>query len=174
MSDTKTSVATKLVLTEFFNKTGVDYSFNGNKNIFTFVTSVNAVINNVIHKIVVRDDSFTIYAQIPVRADINDDDMMERLSDFICRVNNRSIDDNTIFELDYDDGEIRTKHFIECENSAPSEKIIEKGIFEVLLFLEKNLDALAEVIFKGACADSAIMTADNKMLDIVLNHLSKK
>ncbi len=149
---------------------GVLFSYDEEKNVIHYTSSVDCAINKVINTIIIRESGCSFYTIIPVRVDINNPEMTEKITDFICRSNFKH--NNSVFDIDFSDGELSCKYFLEYEDSMPSEKAIEEAIFCNRLLAEQSIDAIAEIIFKNISVDDAMKKCEEKLFKIFDNALN--
>lgn len=129
------------------------FEFDEEKGIFRFDLSIKSKIKNLSYVIVVNEDDFSIYATSPVGADSDDDDMMAEMAEFITRVNYGMKNGN--FEMDYRDGEIRYKVFVDCEESLPDDVVIKNGIFVISSVFRRYANGITGIIFGGLSGQEA-------------------
>lgn len=114
-----------------------DYNFEfDDSGLFVLNFRFSERVRNVLSVIDVKEDNFIVYAFFPFTVDITDKDQMQRVSEFIERVNYGLINGN--FEINYDDGEIRYKCFVNCKNSELSEAVIEESVILPVLMISKK------------------------------------
>ena len=74
-------------------ETKVTYSFNeiegGSRGVFLAVIALNSRLQKTKYIIDVKNDSYIVYAVLPITADASDKRKMLNLADFICRLNHR-------------------------------------------------------------------------------------
>ena len=115
-------------------------------------------INRLRYLIIVNGDSFNVYATSPVGADCNDKKMMETMAEYIARANNKL--NNGGFQLDYRNGEIRFKAFVDCEDCEPSIAVIRNSIHYPAAVFESYSYGIAGIIFQDLTAEEAIRISE--------------
>ena len=135
-------------------ETKVTYSFNeiegGSRGVFLAVIALNGRLQKTKYIIDVKNDSYIVYAVLPINADASDKRKMLNLADFICRLNHRLAAGN--FELDMDDGQVRFKYYVNCSDSVPTRGILTESLVLPKVMLEHYGDGLLNVIISGADA----------------------
>lgn len=160
MREHKYSVKICNLIKEFLSTDDWHYSFDDRSGTFQFGLNLTSKIKNIKYLVDVDEDSYIVYAYCPIGADIDDVDMMHRMSDFICRVNYGLKNGN--FELDMRDGEIRYKCYIDCENAIPSVEMIRPSIYCPAVMFERYGTGIVEVIFNNSTAQDAIVKSEIK------------
>lgn len=135
-------------------ETKVTYSFNeiegGSRGVFLAAIALNGRLQKTKYIIDVKNDSYIVYAVLPINADASDKRKMLNLADFICRLNHRLAAGN--FELDMDDGQVRFKYYVNCSDSVPTRGILTESLVLPKVMLEHYSDGLLNVIINGADA----------------------
>lgn len=155
---------------EFLEKDDWHFSFDSDKGIFKFGVSVRNRLKNVRCRILVHDDCYTVYAISPIGPDEDNKEMMNNMSEFICRANFGLRNGN--FEMDFMDGEIRYKTFVNCGNDAtPASEIIEKSIYTPVAMFDKYGSGITDIIFQDVGAAKAVAkcegTSDEELQELI-------
>lgn len=87
----------------------------------------DSMIRCVDLRINVNKDSYTVRALSSVSADPKDAKSMARLAEYLTRVNYRLRNGN--FEMDYRDGELAFKCYVDCHGGVPVEEAIDDSVF---------------------------------------------
>ncbi|MBQ7221625.1 MAG: hypothetical protein IJS28_11665 [Synergistaceae bacterium] len=136
------------------------FDFDDDRGIFRFGVNIDGKMKHVNYFVPVRDDSYTVYAISPVSADSDDPQVMNAITEFICRANYGLRNGN--FEIDMRDGEIRYKVFVDCDGgSIPTRDVIRGSIIIPAMMFERYSPGLLDVIFKGSNAAEAIEQCEN-------------
>lgn len=151
------------ILDQFLKKDEWKYVFNDGKGIFRFGLNLHGRIKNISYYIDVKEDEYIVYAISPIGIDKTDIPSMTRMAEFICRANFGLKNGN--FELDFRDGELRYKVFVDCSGIVPSEEIIKSSIYSPALMFERYGDGIANVIFSCTAAETAINKCENLQED---------
>lgn len=139
----------------FLAKDDWKFEFQEEKGIFRFGLNLKGKIRNVQYIVDVHETDFNVYGLIPISAEYRDKHMMQQLAEFLHRVNYGLRNGN--FELDFRDGEIRYKTYIECEGqNAPTFEMVRSGIYCTAAMFERYGEGIAKIIFADMDAETAI------------------
>ena len=132
------------------------FDFDEERGIFRFYLSISGKLKQLRYFITVKNDSYVVYANSPIGADANDENVMREMADFICRANYGLRNGN--FEFDMRDGEIRYKVFVNCEGDELnlSDLIIKESLLLPSIMFERYAPGILDVIFREAKAEDAI------------------
>lgn len=147
-----TEIATKIH--DFLRKDDWNFRFDEERGVFKFGLHLRSKMKELNYLIRVKRDSFIVYGIFAIGADANDSNMMERMAEFICRCNYGLVNGN--FELDFRDGEIRFKSFVDCDGVLPSENVIQNAIHCTAIMAERYSDGMLDIIFTSCSAKSAV------------------
>lgn len=111
-------------------------------------------MKNIRYLVDVDDDSVIVYGIAPVGADSDDKQMMTEMAEYICRANYRL--QNGAFELDFRDGEIRFKSYVDCEGCVPGKDVIRNSVHCTAMMFERYSPGMIDIIFVGSNAKEAI------------------
>jgi len=114
------------IIKQFLVNDGWRFSFDENNGVFSFGLKVESKIKIIRYYITVYKNEIVVYGICPIGPDHTNANMMAQMAEFLCRANYGL--KNGCFELDFSDGEIRFKSFIDCENVIPSIEIIRNSI----------------------------------------------
>lgn len=142
------------VIREFLEEEEWSYSFDEEKEYFDFILRTSNKIKQIHFIINVHPDEYVAYGIIPVGADSDDAEMMTAMAEFICRANYGL--KNGCFEMDFRDGEIRYKTYVDCEQSLPSKQIVENSIHCIAAMYKRYIPGIADIIFAGSSAKEAV------------------
>ena len=133
-------------------------------------------ISHVHYIISVHSNEYSVFAVCPIAADSKDSAVLGAMSEFITRVNYVLKSGN--FELDYSDGEIRYKCYVNCEGQIPSDGIIRHSIGIPGAMMERYSSGIIAVLFKGMSAKEAVEMCESaqgkgllSMLDSLLERV---
>lgn len=131
-------------LSEMFREMGISYEFKeGSKTgLFIFRMKLNCKLQNARLMVIVREDDFSVLAQIPLSADENS---RLAVAEYLTRANFNIRNGN--FELDMNTGEIRYKTYVHVGEGAMNLKAARLAILLPLMMLDRFGDELLEVIF---------------------------
>jgi len=148
------------------------YLFNEEKGTFQLDLHCPGRIKNLRFQIVVNNNDYNVYGISPISADEKDAEQMRRMAEFICRANYGLQDGN--FELDFRDGEIRYKTYVNCEGTMPSEDVIRSSIFCVLAMFSRYGAGILKVMFADTSAEEAVDECEKEnLLKRLRSHLHR-
>lgn len=111
----------------FLDKKHLHYTASEIMGLIQLDLPTGSMIRRVDLRINVKNDSYTVRALSSVSADPKDAKSMARLAEFLTRVNYRLRNGN--FEMDYRDGELAFKCYVDCHGGVPVEEAIYDSIF---------------------------------------------
>lgn len=129
------------------------YFLNEEHGIFEFVKKIKGKIQWIRYLISVEEGKVSVYGLCPVAPDYKDEKMMAEMAEFVCRANYGL--QNACFELDFRDGEIRCKSFIDCEGGLPPIQSIKNSIYCIASMYKHYAEGIIDVLFKGGSAKEA-------------------
>ena len=130
------------------------FSFEEERGLFRFNLSIKGRMKSISYIVDVKEDEYIVYAISPISGDQDDPDMMAQLAEFITRANYGL--KNGGFEMDYRDGEIRYRSYVDCDGQLPCEQVIKDSIYVVAATFSRYSDGILDVIFGGIPAKDAI------------------
>lgn len=130
------------------------FSFDENTGVFDFGLRVKSKIQKINYIVDVHEDEIVVYGMCPIGADHTDANMMAQMAEFLCRANYGL--KNGCFELDFRDGEIRYKSFIDCEDMMPSTEVIKNSIHCTAAMFKRYAPGIVDIIFASCTAREAI------------------
>ena len=132
----------------------IHFSFDDEKGLFSFGVALSGKLRNVRFAINVRDDDYIVYATSPVRPDHKDDEMMAAMAELVCRMNFGIVNGN--FELDFTDGELRYKSFVDCDGGlVPTREIVKNSIIITASMLDRYSPCILAILFEDASVKDA-------------------
>ena len=144
------------LLTNFFEKEDWKYTFNEEKSVFTTVIDMNGAIGKLHIYIRVRETFYTVYTIFNSYAEENN---IAYVAEYLHRANYGLINGN--FELDYEDGEIRYKTFVDFEDATISEEIVRDSILLPVFMFDKYGKNLLKILTGGDNPKQLIDEIDN-------------
>ena len=130
------------------------FSFHENTGVFDFGLMVKCKLQKINYIVDVRENAIVVYGLCPISADHTDSNMMAQMAEFLCRANYGL--QNGCFELDFRDGEIRYKSFIDCDDMVPSFEVIQNSIYCTAGMFQRYAPGIVDIIFSGCTAKAAI------------------
>ena len=117
------------------------YTFNEEAGMFRFGMQYDGKLQKVDFLIRIRDEFFVVYAYPPLTAK----DCLPEMAEFIARANYGL--QNGCFELDFEDGEIRFRTFVDCDGQLPAESVIRNSVYTAVTMMRRYGDGIAAVLF---------------------------
>lgn len=149
------------VIKRFLAENDWYYSFNEDTGIFRFGLRIRGKIQNISYVINVHDDEFVTYGVCPIGADREDPEMMAQMAEFICRANYGL--QNGCFEMDWRDGEIRFRSYVDCENLLPSTTVIKNSVHCTAAMIKRYAPGIVDIIFGGVKAKDAVTRCEKEI-----------
>lgn len=161
------------IIKEFLTEEDWKFFFDPEKGAFHFGLKIDGKMKDIKYLIHVRETEFTAYAFSPVYADDEDADCMARMSEFITRANYGLRNGN--WEMDYDDGEIRYKSYVDAEGITLTTEAVKNSIYCIADMFERYSDGILSIIFGNATAEEAVKKCENHVsisnIDEILDKL---
>ena len=101
--------------------------------------------------ILVNDTSYTVYGFCPMNAD---EGCRGPMAEFITRANYGLRNGN--FEMDFRDGELRYKTFVDCEDSRIGTETIKNSIYTVASMFMKYEQGIIAILFELKTPEQAV------------------
>lgn len=130
------------------------YFFNEDAGIFRFDLGIRSKIQSISYLIDVHEDEFVTYGMCPIGADREDPEMMAQMAEFILRANYGL--KNGCFELDFRDGKIRFRSYVDCEEQLPSTAVVKNSVYCTAAMIKRYAPGIGDIIFGGVAAKDAI------------------
>lgn len=140
---------------KFLKRDDWKFSFDEDRGIFTFNLSLKGKLNKVNYRILVRKYDYAVYAICPMSAD----DCLPEMAEFLSRANYGLMNGN--FELDFRDGEIRYKCFVNCDETTPGFATIKDSIYIPGRMFSKYGDGILAVLFGQKSAADAVADCES-------------
>lgn len=161
-------------MNDFLLEDGWHFNFEEEKGFFIFSLSITGKIKKVDYVISIKNDGYIVYAISPIGADKEDRKMMLKMADFVARANYGLKYGN--FELDMDDGEIRFKFPVSCDDFIPTVELIRRSVYTPAQMFGRYSSGITEMIFGRMTPAEAIDMCENpdkSRLDRLLSTLQK-
>ncbi|MCR5347460.1 MAG: YbjN domain-containing protein [Fretibacterium sp.] len=131
------------------------FTFDKARGIFRGTLSSKGEVRLLGFQIEIGNAHFISYFISPIGADPGDTAKMSRLAEFICRANYGMLNGN--FELDFSDGEIRYKSFVDCSGECvPSEEVIGNSLWVGLNMFNRYLPGIKDMLFSDVIPKDAV------------------
>ena len=138
------------------------YTFEERTGYLRFGMNLRGKLKTIQYAVCVKDDECTVYAVSPVSADANDPEQMRQMEEFVCRANYGLRDGN--FEIDVNDGELRYKSYVNCEEDMPSEERIKWSIYCPAAMFERFGNGILQIVVNNLPARDAIKLSEGYRL----------
>ena len=152
------------------------FTFEEDRGIFRFDMGLNGKLKTLRYIMDVQEDSYLVYGISPVGADSEDLEQMLEMAEFITRANYGLKDGG--FEMDWRDGEIRYRIYVDCDGQLPGEKVIRNSLYYLAFTFDRYASGLVDVVFSGVDAKTAVkwceQQADERMHRLLDNMAGKK
>lgn len=130
------------------------YRFDSDAGVFHFGVNLHGKMKNVQYLVGINERDYVVYAISPLSADQDDADQMRKMSEFVCRANYGLRDGN--FELDFRDGELRYKCFMNCNGVIPNKNMIGSSIHCPAAMFDRYGKGIVQILFNDMSAEDAI------------------
>lgn len=130
------------------------YELNKEYGIFRFGVKLKTKMKNIRYAVDVGEDEYCVYAMSPLSAKEDDEQQMKEISEFVNRANYGIRDGN--FELDFRDGEIRYKCYVNCKDGIPSQETIRASIYMPATVFNTYSPGIIAVLFSNMSAAKAV------------------
>lgn len=139
----------------FLTEDNWHFMFDEQMGLFRFSLGLREGIKKIDYIVDVKEDEYIVYAFSPISADSRDSSMMAAMAEFICRANYGLINGN--FELDFRDGEIRYKSFVDCDGEiVPPRDTVKNSIYCTAIMFKRYAPGITGIVFAGLSAKEAI------------------
>lgn len=141
------------------------FSFDESKGLFRFGLAIKGKMKSLDYVIDVKKDEFITYAIAPLSPDEDDSRMMARMCEFITRANYGL--KNGCFEMDFEDGELRYRSFVDCEHQMPSQEVIKNSIYATASTFSRYAPGILDILFTDAIAKDAVAKCEGGLAEMV-------
>lgn len=112
-------------------------------------------LKKVNYRVRIRKYDYVSYAYCPLNAD----DCKTEMAEFVTRANYGLINGN--FEMDFRDGELRYKCFVNCDETIPGKETIKDSIYVPAAMFKRYGDGIVSVMFGVKSARDAISDCES-------------
>ncbi|MBR2784175.1 MAG: YbjN domain-containing protein [Firmicutes bacterium] len=133
------------------------YSFDEGKGIYKCGVNLKGKVSECKLFIDIKDKAILNYAVINMRAD---ESSRQKVAEFITRANYGLTFGN--FEMDFEDGEIRYKMTVDCENQVPGYDVLDRMVVMPPLMFQRYGDGLLAVMFGFSEPKEAVEKSEEK------------
>jgi len=134
------------------------YEFDAEETLIRLNVTLNSKIKKAHIVFLFKEDCYTLYATAPINGDTDD---LTELNKFIAMANYGLRNGN--FELDFRDGEIRYKTFVNCDGlETLPEEIIKDSVLAACFTLDRYGDGLAALAMGFSDAETEIKKVEGR------------
>ena len=144
-------------ITDFLQKDDWKYQFDDEKEVIRMGLNLKNKIGSAQYFIDLRDDKYLVLLIFPVKAD---EESRPAVLELINRINYDMIFSN--FEMDMNDGEVRIRMAVDCNESLPSEAMVKNSIYIPAMMGDQFGNALMKVMMGIMPADLAFIEANRE------------
>ena len=142
---------------DYLDKNDWHYTFDDQKGLFRCGVNLKGKLSECRLFIDIKDKVILNYATIDMRADT---DVRMAVAEFITRANYGLTFGN--FEMDFDDGEVRYKMTVDCENQTPGYDILDRMVVMPALMFQRYGNGLLSVMFGFQSPEEAVKASENR------------
>ena len=135
-------------------------AFDEESGSFGFVMHLRGAISFIQYIVKVHKDDYTVVAICPVSVDTSNSAMLAKMAEFVTRANYGLKNGN--FEMDFRDGELRYKCFVDCDEQVPNENMIRNSVLTPAAMMERYACGIINVLYSGMTAECAVEECDNE------------
>ena len=144
----------------FLTEDGWYFYFDEQSGLFRFSLSTSGKIKKLQYIVVIKDSEYIVYVISPIDADSDNPVMMANMAEFLVRANYGLKMGN--FEMDYDDGEIRFKVHICCEDITPTKAMVQRSIYYPATMFRNYGSGIVDIIFNGVSGKDAVKKCEEE------------
>lgn len=141
----------------FFDEGSWKYKYYEDKKAFKTIVSMGNSLGDLKIYILLKKDSYITYAILNNKASQKS---FADVSEFINRANYGLLNGN--FELDYSDGEVRYKSFVDFTKASISKEIIFNSIAIPIFMIDQYGEDLLKVMLGEETPEEGIKNAESK------------
>ena len=145
----------------FLDEVAWRYRFDSDAGVFHFGVNLHGKIKNVQYYVGINERDYVVYAVSPLSVDQGDSDQMQKMSEFVCRANYGLRDGN--FELDFRDGELRYKCFMNCNGVIPNSNMVASSIHCPAAMFDRYGKGIVQILFNDMSAEDAIELCEGEI-----------
>lgn len=137
---------------------GFSFFFDEEKGMFKFKMRVPRKVSDLVFLIPVESNDYIVYTYCPFGVDHEDKQTMNAMKEFLTDVNFGIKNGN--IEFDLNDGEIRYKTFVDCEDQIPGQEVIRESIKSSIRVFGRYGLAMADVCLGRLTPEEAMEKCD--------------
>ena len=144
-------------ITCFLDEDDWKYKFDREKEVIKTGLSLNGKMKHVDIMFDLRDDKYLLYFVCPLSVD---EDERAEMRVLLNRINYGIM--FGCFEMDDEDGEIRFRYPVDCDDLLPSQAVIRHSVYRSAVTFQKYGDAIIRVLMGVSTGADAYMAAQDK------------
>lgn len=135
-------------------------AFDDERGVFSFTMNIPGPISTLRYIIKTHKEDYTVFAICPVRPAGSLAEALPTVAEYVCRANYGLKNGN--FDLDFDDGELRFKCFVDCEDQIPPHNIVRNSICIPSMMMMRYGSGLINVLYKGMDPETAVEECEDE------------
>lgn len=143
------------LIKSFFDTGKWQYHYREKDKVFLSGVNMNNVLGTLKIQILIDKDYYTVYVYLPAKAEKS---CFDKVSEYLHRANFGLQNGN--FEIDYEDGEIRYKSFVDFENTKLSKDIVAKSIIMPIFMFDRYGRGLIKLMLNEGDPKELIQEAE--------------
>lgn len=147
-------------------------AFDEDKGAFAFTMNLLGEISCVPCVIKVCESDYTVIARCPVGPSPDDVGVVSAMAEFICRVNYHLREGH--FVMDYNDGELRYKCFMNFGDQIPGPEMIQNSIFLPVTMMMRYAPGIVRVLYQGMDPKTAVKMCEEPKVQVQLLDVAKR
>ena len=142
---------------DYLDKNDWHYTFEDDRGLFRCGVNLKGKLSSCRLIIDVKDKVILNYAAIDTKAS---EDVRDKVAEFLTRANYGLTYGN--FEMDYEDGEVRYKMTVDCENQLPGYDVLDRMVVMPALMFQRYGNGLLAVMFGFSDPKSAVESSEQR------------
>lgn len=140
-------------------KNELKFNFNESEGRFQFIVRLGGQVDMILCDIRVFDNAYVVYGVLPFKVLT---EKFQPMAEFLTRVNYGLQHGN--FEMDFTDGEIRYKSYVDCEDMTElSFVIVERSVYCPLAMLSKYGDGIIDIFLGNSTPEEACAKCEKRL-----------
>lgn len=147
----------KKLIDSFFEEIEWKYKYDEEKSSYFFGVDMGNVIGNLKFVLILREHHYKVYAILNSKVE---PDHIIKVAEYLHRANYGMNNGN--FEIDYRDGEVRYKTYIDFQGVELSKGFIEESIFVPLIMFERYGKNLIKLMLGDGIPEDLIKDSEKE------------
>lgn len=155
----KFSAAIVSAIRDCLERNELKFNFYESEGRFQFIVRLGEKVGMIVCYIRVFDHSYVVYGVLPFKVLT---EKLQPMAEFLTRANQGLRHGN--FEMDFTDGEIRYKSFVDCEDMTELPfAIVEKSVYCPLAMFSKYGDGIIDVLLGNSTPEEACAKCEKRL-----------